>query len=78
MRLGRAPTAFIIEAHVHLSRSRLRLRAEAIPKGDEEVRYRVTLDGRETRLAIDELASRLVLAVVKDDPVLLDGPPNPV
>lgn len=77
-RLGRGPTAYIIEAHVKLSRSRLRLRAEAIPKGEEDIRYRVTVDGRETKFGIDELASRLVLAIVKDDPVLLDGPPNPV
>lgn len=78
MRLGRAPAAYIIEAHVKLSRSRLRVRAEAIPRGDDDVRYRVTVDGRETKFGIDDLASRLVLAIVKDDPVMLDGTPDPV
>jgi hypothetical protein len=79
MRLGRGPTAYIIEAFVKFSKApQLRLRAEAIPKGDEDVRYRVTTDGKETRFGIDELGSRLVLAVTKDDPTLLDGPPAPV
>lgn len=78
IRLGRAPAAYIIEATVKLSHARLRLRAEAIPRGAEDMRYRVTLDGKETSFGVDELGSRLVLAVAKDDPIMLDGAPNPV
>ena len=77
MRLGRGPTAFIIEAHVKLSLTNVRLRSEAIPTADDGIRYRVTVDGREAPFGIDELAERLVLAIVKDDPVLLNAQPGP-
>ena len=77
MRLGRAPTAFIIEAHVKLSLTKVRVRSEALPTPDGGIRYRVTVDGREAPFGIDELAQRLVLAVVKDDPVLLNAQLGP-
>ncbi len=77
MRLGRAPTAFIIEAQVKLSQARIRVRAEAIPSGEQGMRYRVTTDGREAPITLDELPSKLVLAVVKDDPTQLNAQAGP-
>lgn len=77
MRLGRGPTAYIIEAMVKLSQARVRVRAEAIPSGESGIRYRVTTDGREAPFSLDQLASKLVLAVVKDDPTQLNVQPGP-
>lgn len=77
MRLGRAPTAFIIEAQVKLSRTSVRVRSEGLTTKEGAIRYRVTTDGKEAPFGIDELAERIVLAVVKDDPALLNAAPNP-
>ena len=70
VRLGRAPATYIIQAHVHLSQARIHIRCEAIPSNDD-MRFRVTVDGVEPPFTVDELASRIVLAVAKDDPVVL-------
>jgi hypothetical protein len=78
MRLGRAPATYIIEAHLKLSQApRVRLRCEAIPRGEKDIRFRVTVDGSEAPWGVDELASRIVLAVAKDDPEVLGRAANP-
>ncbi len=78
MRLGRAPSAYMIEAQVRLSQGRIRIRAEGLSRPDGNVRYRVTIDGQEAPFGLEELGSRLVLAVAKDDPQILGAPPEPV
>jgi hypothetical protein len=71
MRLGRAPATYIIEAHLRLTRApRVRMRCEALPR-DSDIRFRVTIDGKEAPWGVDELASRIVLAVAKDDPEVI-------
>lgn len=77
MRLGRAPAAFIIEGHVRLSQGRVRVRSEGIAR-EGKLRFRVTIDGQEAPFSIDELGSRVVLAVAKDDPQVLGAPAQPV
>ncbi|MEO6952450.1 MAG: hypothetical protein ABI321_11600 [Polyangia bacterium] len=77
MRLGHAPTAFLIEAQVKLSLTTIRVRAEGLPTKEGTIRYRVTTDGKEAPFGIDELAERIVLAVVKDDPAMLNAAPGP-
>lgn len=77
MRLGRAPTAYIIEAHVKLSQAKVRVRCEGVPK-DKDIRYRVTIDMVEPPFGLDELGSRIVLAVAKDDPAILGAAAGPV
>jgi hypothetical protein len=77
MRLGHHPPAFIIEAQVRLSQARIRIRAEGIPTR-EGIRYRVTIDGREASIGLEELGSKLVLTVAKDDPSVLGIPADPV
>jgi hypothetical protein len=77
VRLGRAPATYIIEAHVTLSQARIRIRCEAIPSADD-IRFRVTIDGQEPHFTVDELASRIVLAVAKDDPAVLGAPAGQV
>ncbi len=77
MRLGRAPTAYIVEARITLTRARVRVRVDGLPK-DGEVRYRVTIDGKEGPIGLDELPSRIVLAIAKDDPTVLGATPDAV
>lgn len=77
MRLGRGPTAYIIEAHVKLSQAKIRVRSEGIPR-DDTIRFRVTIDGKEPSFGLDELGARIVLAVAKDDPQVLDAAAGPV
>ena len=72
MRLGQTTPAYIIDGQIRLSKSSLRLRAEAIPSGDG-LRYRIMLDGMEQKYPLEELGSRLVLALAKDDPTPLGG-----
>ena len=60
------------------SQAKVRLRAEAIPSGADGIRYRVTVNGHEAPISFDQLASKLVLAVVKDDPTQLGAAPGSV
>jgi hypothetical protein len=78
MRLGKGQPTYIIEAHVKLSQARVRIRCEAIPRSEDEIRFRVTVDAVEPQFTVDELASRIVLAVAKDDPTILGAPAGPV
>jgi hypothetical protein len=77
MRLGRAPTTYIIEARVTLSRASVRIRCEAIPRGEDGIRFRVGVDGHESPFGVDELGQRLVLAIAKDDPEVLGATTGP-
>lgn len=72
MRLGQSHVAYIIDGHVRLSKVSMRLRIDGIPSGDG-LRYRVNTDGVEQKFSVDELGSRIVLAIAKDDATPLGG-----
>ncbi len=77
MRLGQSQVTYIIEGHLRFSKLSLRLRIDAIPNGDG-LRYRVNSDSVEQKFDVEELGSRIVLAIAKDDPAPLGGtlPPS--
>ena len=77
MRLGQSQVTYIIEGQLRFSKTSLRLRIDAIPNGDG-LRYRINSDSVEQKFGIEELGSRIVLAVAKDDPAPLGGflPPS--
>jgi hypothetical protein len=77
MRLGKAPAAYVIEARIKLTQARVRIRVEGLPK-DGGVRYRVTIDGKEGPIELEDLASKIVLAIAKDDPTVLGAGANAV
>jgi hypothetical protein len=67
------PDAWIIEAACRLARSRLLVRAEARLRGGK-VAFRVTVDLSPIDVPFDEIAERLVLMLVRNDPAALTSP----